>query len=210
MNCITFRIAIALLTFVVGIAAVSLWTFLRRNLEEKKIEPMRNEQALVKNISKQTQRDIPAKSWYVSKSLKGEKGDWVLKLVKFYENGEWIRFEPTFEDASYNTTCAYRIKIDERYSIDIGRWEEKENSLVMITIESIRCHVCAQPKNMPIIEHWKIRKDSLEQSESLLLSPDGEYEFLSGDEFLEANKVLFTPLSINLNHQEFYSRLLIY
>lgn len=194
MNRITFRIAITLLTFVVGVAAVSLWFFFRRNVAEKKIEPTKIEEPVVKNEDEQAQEEMPKVKWlYISDPIKWQEEIFTQEasIVIFYENGEWGKFTPSIKKEGE----FLEIGVAEGFSAEVGRWEEKANGLIIITIERRRCYLCAgtKRKTMPIVEHWNI-KGILGQEKKILLSPNEKYKLLSKDRVLEADRVLFEPL----------------
>jgi hypothetical protein len=139
MNRITSRIAIALLTFVVGVAAVSLWVFFRVK-EEKKNEPKQIQQSVVKQDDEKSQEEIPKVKWlYISNPIEWSKCAWAKcaygYITVFYENGDWARVQVSITKEE-ETKNKFQLTFSSgEYGTELGRWEQSSEDAIKITIE---------------------------------------------------------------------------
>ncbi|GEM_PF-4482635 len=167
MNRITFLIAIALLTFMVGVAAVSLWVFLRQNSEQKQHIAMRP----VITHNSHWEKEFGVKWFFINEPFKwGEneiprrRGGWGFITI-FYENGEWVRVHVLLDEVSDDVLRYFDIKdkenkfVDEKgnirnkieighkgdYGIEAGNWkvENGEIKVTIIRCKCLRCEVSA-------------------------------------------------------------------
>lgn len=203
MNRITFRLCIALLTFAVGVSAVSLWFFFRRN-EGKKIESKQMKKLVArKDKDEEKSQEIPKVKWlYINDPIEWSKCAWAKcaygYITIFYENGDWARVYVSISKDKETKNKLLLMFSDGQCGTEIGKWEKKNDDTIRITIERCRCILCEaeyDPTNdfdgeepkilLPIVESWKIKNETIGQKRiAVLESPVEKYWLKEKDNFL--------------------------
>jgi hypothetical protein len=197
MNRITFRIAIALLTFAVGVTTVSLWLFLRHGNDER-VEQEQNQQ--VSNENNLTNTPIPRVKWlYLNNRVYGSSWmDAFGYITIFYENGDWARVHVSLKK---NKETKDKIEIgfsNGGYGTEIGKWEKKNDDTLKITIENCKCILCEAEYDptkdfgekdlktlLPIVEICKVKNEFIKQKRVMAIESSVEkYWLIERDDFL--------------------------
>ena len=152
MQRLTLRLAVALLSFAVGISAASLWLYYRHSAVEKEAIPKHIGQIQVKQESKikgtnggLERQAIPEPRWfYVTEPFNHNRFGWGrASIVIFYVNGEWGRVN----DEVKQDGKTFDVGFADGYSAEIGNWKEEGNGVIVVTIEKRRCYLCGVDAN---------------------------------------------------------------
>ena len=201
MQRLTVRLAVAILTFAVGVAAASLWLFNRQEAvpEQGRWTPV----AAVdeKNGPEPVTRDTPTpevKWFYISSPVKWEKYGWAYgtSIVIFYANGDWGRVSPSIKREGKTLYTGYA----EGYSAEIGKWRMEADGSVTVTRERGKCYLCfvtsEDVRPRPIVERWTVRGGTLGQPGKILKAPNEKYRLLKREELQEPEEVASTPYGV--------------
>lgn len=200
MNRITFRLGIALLTFVVGVAAVSLWFLFRRSAEEKSshLEVLKIDLADEKFLQIFSP-DINVKWIYISEPLDSCGMSWLQgKITIFYENGDWGQiWACLYRDKN---TKQIQVQFPYGYELKVGKWSKEKNEII-VSIEGhyFSCMIDnSQEKSVeyPIVEKWNSTKGDLEDKKNLLRINEEKFRRINIEDFIEAEEMLKAPLEI--------------
>jgi hypothetical protein len=209
MGHLTLRIAVALLTFAVGIAIV--WLLLFRHTANEATMSKQSQQlsatqeAEVKEEKPTLETKQPAaKRLYITTPIKWDEDNWTQEasIVIFYDNGEWGRETPHITYIRKDKKRLF-VMYAYGYRAEIGKWKEEADGTIVITIEKRRCFLCKvdpeHKQTMPIIEYWTIGKAGLGQRGKILKSPSEEYRLLEKEEFSlpkQLEEVLSAPFDL--------------
>jgi hypothetical protein len=218
MNRITFRIAIALLIFVVGVATVSLWFLFRRDVEKNKSEPTQNaNQIKSENELKDENNDweynkTPKVKWvyirveekHIEESLINTSDGslrYFRDVVIFYENGVWSRVGIVLTRGNSKWKI---VEVSDDF-IMFGNWDAVKKGKIKIEVEKCQFSTEDIPTDggtklqYPFIEKWLI-ENSLGQKESLLTNTYGTtYRLLNRSEINKNNleELFYAPFQIS-------------
>lgn len=166
MNRITFRIAIALLTFVIGVGAVSLWILLKQR-EQKQIVT----EQITASGDQREEKTSEIKWLFINEpfewsdtEIPKRKSGWGFITI-FYKNGEWARVHVSVDEVSEDYLDYFDLKerksnkfIDEDgrvrnkisvgdsdggYGVEAGNWKE-EDGQIKVTINRCICFTCEE------------------------------------------------------------------
>ncbi|HVG31919.1 MAG TPA: hypothetical protein VM911_02520 [Pyrinomonadaceae bacterium] len=160
---LTVRIAVALLTFTIGVT-VTFWLMRRRSTEQAQI-PAHSVPPLIQRASEPPARsenvcdDVPlpeVEKVYISYPLEKINRVWYnAHIIFFYKNGDWVRLW----DEVRREGDKFIISPPDGFHDEVGTWKKEDNGVITISIERRSCHMCGLPlgyqkPDYPITERW--------------------------------------------------------
>lgn len=114
----------------------------------------------------------------------------------YYENGDWARVHISITKTEEKKNKFLLTFSSGEYGTELGRWEQRSEGTIKITIEKCKCLRCEASYDpvhefnresikspFPLVEIWKVKEQIIKQQKlTTLESPIEKYRLLKRDE----------------------------
>jgi hypothetical protein len=167
MRSLTFRLIIALLTFIVGVSAAGLWLYHRSSVNNSRAI-QGQQSAGEKRVTDQTAR---TKWIYLATPHPIRYGDPALaSIIALYADGEWLQTDFEVERKKGKLELSYF----NHASMASGTWRQEINGEVTAMLDNCWSSAESIPLNgghqaeYPVATHWSFTNGTLGQAASIL------------------------------------------